>query len=177
MRRRQKQRIAKAALAGVVGGLAGAWTMNQYSAVSQKVQAAWKKSHPHQQDQQSSQQSSEEDDATMKTADRLSVMIAHRHLTKAQKQKAGPIVHYAYGALIGGLYGALSQLNTSITSGRGTAYASAVWLGGDEIGVPALGLAGSPAEYPISVHLNALASHLVYGATLDLVRRGVQSAL
>jgi putative membrane protein len=46
-----------------------------------------------------------------------------------------------------------------------------VWLGADEIGVPALGLSGPPTQYPLSVHLYALASHLVYGFTTELVRR------
>lgn len=168
--------ISKGVLAGAIGGLAGAWAMNEFHAVSQGVSEAWKRS-AHQPEKPQSQGQSEEDDATMKTADRLATLFTHRHLTKEQKKKAGPIVHYAYGALIGAVYGAIAEMAPLATKGIGTAYGAAVWLGGDEIGVPALGLSKPPTEYPVSVHAKALASHLVYGASLDLVRRGVRAVV
>jgi len=37
----------------------------------------------------------------MKTADRISEALRGRHLTKAEKKKACPVVHYAFGALMG----------------------------------------------------------------------------
>jgi putative membrane protein len=52
-----------------------------------------------------------------------------------------------------------------------------VWLGADEIGVPAAGLSGPPTQYPLSVHLNALAGHIAYGMTTELVRRRVRAVL
>jgi uncharacterized membrane protein YagU involved in acid resistance len=113
----------------------------------------------------------------MKAADRLVLLVTHRHLTKEQKNKAGPIIHYAYGAVVGAIYGALAEMSPAVTKGIGTAYASAAWLVGDEIAVPKLGLSEPPAEYPVSVHANALASHLVYGTTTELVRRGVRAIL
>jgi hypothetical protein len=163
----------KGALAGAVAGLAGAWTMNQYSAVSQKVQDAWKKS-AHQPEQNDPQSTSDQDDATMKVADRLSSLFTHRSLTKEQKQKAGPIVHYAFGAILGAFYGVLAELSPVVAKGSGTAFASAVWLTGDEMAVPALGLSGPPNQYPLSAHANALGSHLVFGATTDVVRRAIR---
>jgi putative membrane protein len=168
--------IAKGVLAGLLGGLAGAWAMNEFQAVSQGVNKAWKRS-AHQPEKPQSQGESQEDDATMKTADSLSMLFTHRHLSKDQKKKAGPIVHYAYGALMGAVYGAIAEMAPAATKGVGTAYATAVWLGGDEIGVPALGLSKAPTAYPASVHINGLATHLVYGASLDLVRRGVRALI
>ena len=168
--------IAKGVLAGSIGGLAGAWAMNEFLAISQGVHKAWKRS-AHQPEKPKSQGASQEDDATMKTADALANLFTHRHLTHEQKKKAGPIVHYAYGAVMGAVYGAIAEVAPVTAKGIGTAFGAAVWLGGDEIGVPALGLSKAPSAYPARVHINGLATHLVYGATLDLVRRGVRALL
>ncbi len=119
----------------------------------------------------------DEDDATMKAADRLVVLATHKHLTREQKRKAGPIVHYGYGALLGAIYGALAEMDLMVTKGIGTAFATTAWLAGDEVALSALGLAAPPTKYPISVHANALESHLVYGTTTELVRRGVRAVL
>jgi hypothetical protein len=44
----------------------------------------------------------------MKTADAIvSTVTGGRHLSFEQRQKGGPIVHYAFGAIMGGVYGAL----------------------------------------------------------------------
>jgi putative membrane protein len=167
-------RIAKGMLAGLIGGLAGALAMNQFQAVSRNVKDVWKHS-AHQPEKPQPEGRSEEDDATMKTADRIAVLVTDRHLTREQKEAAGPCVHYVFGALVGAVYGALAEMAPVVTKAGGTAYGTAVWLGGDEIGVAMLGLAAPPTEYPLSVHANAFASHLVYGASLDLVRKGIRA--
>ncbi len=56
-------------------------------------------------------------------------------------------------------------------------FGAALWLGADEVAVPLFGLSGPPFAYPASTHASALAAHLVYGATADLVRRAVRAAL
>jgi len=174
----EDHRILKGLLAGMVAGVAGAWFMNQFQSGLTRVQAAWEKS-AHEQEQQNPQQNMDQDaeDATMKAADRVVSIVTHRHLTKEQKKKAGPIVHYAYGALIGGVYGALAEVAPTVTTYAGTAYGAAAWLAGDEIAVPKLGLSEPPSKYPPKVHIQALAAHLAYGLGTDLVRRGVRAAL
>ncbi len=175
MARHEEHRLAKGALAGTIAGIAGAWAMNQFQSVSSNVQQAWQRSAH--QPQKAESQSSEEDDATMKTADRLAMLFTNKHLTGEQKKKAGPVVHYAFGALIGSVYGVLAEITPSVTRGAGSVYASAVWLGGDEIGVWKAGLAGPPTEYPAAVHANAFLSHLAYGISTDLVRRAARAVL
>ena len=54
-------------------------------------------------------------------------------------------------------------------------FGTAVWLGADEVAVPAFRLSKPPTEYPVSVHAYAFMSHLVYGVTTDLVRRAVRN--
>ena len=113
----------------------------------------------------------EGEDATMKTADRVTQSVAGHGLSKEEKKKAGPVVHYLYGTGIGALYGGASARYRPARSGFGTAYGTAAWALGDEVAIPALKLGKGPAETPLSGHLQALAAHLVYGVTLEGVRR------
>jgi uncharacterized membrane protein YagU involved in acid resistance len=47
----------------------------------------------------------------------------------------------------------------------------------DEVTLPALGYSKSPMEFPLSTHVYALVSHLVYGWTTEIVRRAVRKVL
>src|SRR6266498_3133872 len=53
----------------------------------------------------------------------------------------------------------------------GLPYRAAFWLVVDEGLVPLLGLSKEPGAYSLSTHIYALASHLVFGATAEGVRR------
>jgi len=64
-----------------------------------------------------------------------------------------------------------------VTAAAGVPFGAVFWLTADEAAVPLLGLAKAPTEYPVSTHVYALASHLVYGLTAELVRRTVRDAL
>ncbi len=81
------------------------------------------------------------------------------------------------GATSGAIYGAMAELLPSVTLGAGLPFGTAVWLIADEATLPALGLAKSPTEVPVSKHAYALASHFVYGLTTDIVRRVVRRTL
>jgi putative membrane protein len=156
-------------LAGIAGGLVASWAMNVWSegpgsAISKRVES------PEEQKQISQQ--SDGEDATMKTADALASTFEHgQHLSKEEKQEGGPIVHYTYGALVGGLYGLLAEYVPLVRSGFGTTYGSALFVGGDLVAVPALGLSKPLSEYPASSYVAPFTAHLIYGATTELVRR------
>ena len=98
-------------------------------------------------------------------------------MTRREKEIAGPAVHYAFGATMGAMYGVLAEVAPAVSAGWGMPFGTALWLAADEVAVPALGLSKSPTEYPASTHASALASHLVYGLSVDLVRRVFRSAL
>lgn len=155
--RRRRSPLA-GAVAGLLGGLAGAWAMNVLSGIVSKIRGG---------------ASSGGDDATVKAASAIVRTVAHRGLTARQKEIAGPAVHYAMGGGSGALYGVLAELLPSAWLARGLSLGAALWLTADEIAVPAFRLSGPPTRYPASVHAQALASHLVYGLTTDLVRRVV----
>ncbi|MCU1232490.1 MAG: hypothetical protein JWP63_457 [Candidatus Solibacter sp.] len=151
---------AKSILAGAIGGLAASYVMNQFQSLWAKVA----KEPP---------QESSGEDATVKTAEAISKCLLHHELTDAQKKWAGPAVHYAYGTIVGAVYGALAETVPAAKAGCGAAYGAAVWLAGDEIAVSALGLSQPPSQTPPVSHAKALASHLVYGVTTDLARQAI----
>lgn len=172
---RKHRRIGRGVLAGLAAGLAASWTMNQFQALwssfSQQLS-----SDTQQQPEQESQGESE--DATMKAADRVSRGVLHHPLSHEQKKKAGPLVHYVFGSSMGALYGVAAELAPNIaTRGFGTGFGATLFAVADEMAVPAFGLAGKPTESPLSSHIYALASHLVYGATAEAVRRAAVAAL
>ena len=158
--------VWRGVVAGAVGGLAASYVMDQF-------QAAWIALAPRKRKKGTSQ----EEPATEKAASAVSEGLFGHKLTKAEKKVGGTAVHYAVGGLTGALYGAAAELAPSVGRGVGVPYGTAVWLVVDEAAVPALGLSKPVTKYPLSVHVYALASHFVFGATTDLVRRGVRRVL
>ena len=178
--------VWKGIAAGLAGGLVASWTMNQFQAAWSKAAAGFEKSHGAQSMQpsegqhpgQRSQRDKEnQDDATVKAARAISEGVLGHELKESEKEPAGAAVHYAFGTLTGGLYGAVAELAPRVTTGMGLPFGAAFWLVADETAVPLLGLSKPATEYPISTHAYALASHLVYGLTAEIVRRGVRNVL
>jgi len=161
MWKRRKPSVWKGLAAGMVAGLAAAWTMNQFQALTSRKRKAQR----------------DDQNPTVKAAERISKGVLHRRLPRDRKKQAGAAVHYAYGALAGGLYGALAERSKPVRKLAGILYGAVLWLLGDEVAVPLLRLSKAPTEYPVSNHAMALASHVVYGATTDLVRRAVRTAI
>jgi len=179
-KRGARRDVWKGAAAGLVGGLVASWTMNQFQALLSKLSEADKKSQVSgrgEQQKKSPDDSKEGDDATVKAASAIAEGVFDHKLTKSEKKVAGPAVHYAFGAVTGGVYGAVAELAPAISAGVGLPFGAVFWLAADEAAVPALGLSKSPTEYPLSTHANALASHFVYGLTTEIVRRALRSAL
>ena len=178
--RTRKRSVWRGAVSGALGGLAAAWVMNQFQAGVSKASNAMQHGRGRRLSPQSSggqQQQSSDEDATQKAAEAISETTTGRTLTKRQKQTAGPILHYAFGSLMGAAYGSAVELAPVVRSGWGLPFGTVLWLGADEIAVPAFGLSQSSLKSPASTHASALASHLVYGATADVVRRAVRTLL
>lgn len=180
----QDGNILKGVVVGLASGLVASWTMNQFQAALTKLATNSEKSHGAQSMQPAegstgdkSQDAKEQDDATVETAKVISRNVLGRELKEHEKENAGAMVHYAFGALTGGLYGALAEVTPQITVGAGIPFGAVFWVTADEVAVPLLGLSKGPAEYPVSTHAYALASHLVYGVTAELSRRALRQVL
>jgi putative membrane protein len=178
--------VWKGAAAGLIGGLAGSWTMNRFQDVWLRIsedngQSAGARSSAQRKERKEAQlaksNNEEQDDTTVRAASAISEGIFDHRLTKTEKKIAGPAVHYALGTGVGGLYGAVAEVAPQVTMGTGLPFGATFWLVVDETAVPALGLSKPPTEYPVSTHVYALTSHLVYGLTAELVRRALRKAL
>jgi putative membrane protein len=86
--------------------------------------------------------------------------------------EGGPVVHYAFGALTGGVYGGLAEYSSKVTSGFGTSFGGVLFSTADLLAVPALNLAP-----PTSALATPFAAHIVYGATTEFVRRILRGLL
>ena len=175
--------VVHGAVAGMIGGAVAAWVMNEYIAAEQRrtLQFQQRRNRARQQrapeateqaaQRQQQQSNAGGEDATVKTAQVISRRVFHHELTPDQRKIAGPAVHYGYGSLVGGLYGALCELWSFPGAGFGMLYGMTLWLFGDEIAVPALHLGKPPTQVPAHSHADYLGAHLAYGITLDIVRR------
>jgi hypothetical protein len=181
--------VWKGLAAGVVGGLVASWTMNQFQALWSRLAEGEERSHGAQSLQQGSPDAGigrelqaqgkdqEQDDAPERLANAISVGVLGRELTEREKEVAGTAFHYAMGTTAGALYGAVAEVIPEVKAGAGLPFGAVVWLTADEGLVPALGLSKSPTEYPLSIHVYAFASHLVFGLATELVRRAVRRTL
>lgn len=177
--------IGAGVIAGAIGGLAASWVMNAFmETAGPKIQQAAAKLDGSANKQQELPRPRNEagheepkEDATMKAADAVTrAVTGGRHLTLEQKQKGGPIVHYAFGALMGAVYGLTAEAMPMAKVGFGTAFGAALFAGADLWAVPALGLSGS-SESSVSSLATPFSAHLVYGATTEAVRRAVRAAI
>ena len=174
-----ERELGKGILAGLIGGLVGTIVMTEFQNAWSKASEALKSgnSEPKKQSGQKQGEQEEKEDATMKAAEKIAE-LGGRQLSHEQKKKLGPVVHYSFGTLQGAIYGGATEL-TGTPGGffPGLIFGAALFTVADEIAVPALGLTGKPSEWPLSSHLYALASHLVYGVSTEITRRGLRATL
>jgi hypothetical protein len=75
-------------------------------------------------------------------------------------------VHIGYGLLVASLYGAVRggrDRGVARCVISGALFGAGLWLIGDELVVPLVGLSDKPATYPVTSHLQSLAQHLGFG--------------
>jgi len=160
--------LLKGMVAGVAGGLLASFLMEQFQAAwSAASEAMQEKKRPGRKPQP----------ATVKAANALSEKITGRKVPKDYQPAAGEAVHYGMGATSAAVYGVLAEVAPIVTIGDGVGFGTGVWLLADEVAVPAAGLSKPAKEIPLTTHIYALASHLIYGWITETVRRAVRRAL
>lgn len=166
--------LVKGFAAGALGGFVACWVMNRYQALSHRLRQSTEKEPEIEEQGRQMSQEQQEEPATVKATKAVSRTVFGHHLSQPEKRVAGPVVHYAYGTVMGGVYGALAEAIPATTAGGGLAYATALWAGGDEIALPAFGLSQAPADVPLTDHADAMVAHFVYGLTTECVRASVR---
>jgi len=110
-------------------------------------------------------------DATVKVGTAAFEAVTGEKPSRQTQQWLGTLTHYSFSAAMAVNYVLASEQAPDLRRGYGTVYGSLVWAAADEGMLPATGLSKKPGELPLGVHAYALASHWVYGATLETCRR------
>jgi hypothetical protein len=170
--------VAKGALAGLAGGLVGTWVMNHFQRWwSQSVQGVEPVSAAGRHDARDWQELDEGRNANEMAAQTLARHTLDRPLDRRELKVGATAVHFAFGGAMGALYGVLWEVSPATRQMGGAAFGTAVWAAADEVAVPLLGLSRPTTEQPPERHAHAFASHIVFGITTEIVRRGVRAML
>ena len=160
-------RVIGQTVVGIAGGLAASFVMS-------KFQSGWKTLEREFDPDSAGEQAQEGEPATVKAANRVAQKSTGEPVPEAHKDTAGEAVHYGFGALLGGLYGAAGAVAPRVRTGFGTVFGAGVWAIADEIAVPAANLSKPPQEMPQSQHVYSIVSHLLFGAVLEGSRRAME---
>jgi putative membrane protein len=178
MNNHRETRIGAGIVAGLIGGLVGTFAMSEFQAMwSKAVDGREPASAGGRHDARDWQERNEDQNANEVAAQKVATATLDRPLTRQELEVAAPLVHYGFGATMGALYGGLVEVAPALRAVGGSGWGTAVWIGGDEVAVPLLGLSRADADYPIEAHAQAFAAHIVYGVTTELVRRGVRALI
>jgi putative membrane protein len=177
-----KRSIWMGALAGAVAGVAGSLAMNQFQRVASRAgggretdDATGGSPRTGRGPQPAQAIGDASEDATVRLADTAMSAVGHPLTEPREKQVAGEFVHLAFGGLSGALYGLACELNPRWRAGGGVPFGLLVWVVADEGVVPALGLSRSPREASPQLLAYGVLSHVVYGATTELLRKQLRS--
>ncbi len=121
---------------------------------------------------------SEKEDSTSKAAGKISETMGFP-LSREERQKAGSLVHYAFGTSLGAVFGVFAEMEANSLRGvnpvfAGVTYGAAVFLAAHEIAVPALKLSSNPLQEPIPDQIAEFVSHLIYGIGTALTYDGIK---
>ncbi len=163
--------LLKNVLLGAVGGAAGTAAMSLYWTAAKQLtgqdpRALTSEGGPHTLDTMSAtggQHHKQSESSTAAMGRQAYEAATGEEPSKETKSDLSYTVHWSYGALMGGLYGALRGRRDGLDAPGGLAFGTALWLLGDELAVPLLGLAQGPTAFPPAQHAHRLGAHWTYG--------------
>ncbi len=95
-------------------------------------------------------------------------------LTNSQEETAQTVVDLAVGIAIGGVYGVIAEAAPNVQAPGGVPFGAGLWTASHKIALPLLGLAPSTLRGNAERQLGQFAGHIAYGATVEIVRRGLR---
>jgi hypothetical protein len=162
-------------IVGAIGGLVGTVVMTQFQNIWNKISEDMQKPRSEHDLKLGEEQ---KEDSTMKAAGKISEEIG-RPLSREERKRAGPWVHYAFGTSVGAVFGVASEIEPRSVRGlnpvfAGAAYGTAVFLAAHEVAVPALKLSSNPLKEPIQDQIAEFVAHLIYGIGTALTYDGIK---
>ena len=150
--------VVRGAIVGLVGGLLAAGAMSVAHRILSDL------------DRKAEAPSPKPEDPTVTVA-RAATGLAGYTLAEHQKPRVGAAVHYAFGAVVGAVYGAVAEIAPIVTTAFGVPFGIGVWFGAHVVVVPAMGLSDPPTRQPVGKEAEEFGLHAVYGAVTEIVRR------
>lgn len=165
--------IWKGAVAGLAGGLVGTWVKSKAEPVLQEIgETLYPPTHAEKQLPGADVEGHPE----RMPPSIMAQAATDKVLSRDERLTAQTGIHWTFGTSAGVAYGVLAEVSDAEV-GYGLPAAAALFAGTHASTLPTLGLQASPARLPTAWWVWELGSHLVYGVTVDLVRRGVRRAL
>lgn len=151
---KRERSIVKGAIAGMIGGLAGAGA----KMLAEKIFPPRTEGQP-------------------PPPVVLVEQLTGRSLPDDRKQAASQSVHWCFGAAAGAVYGAAVEVEPSLGAWKGAAFGVTLNKFTHETVLPKLGLSRPKNEQPVQERISEWVSHAIYGVFTDAVRRGVRRGL
>jgi putative membrane protein len=151
---RGKQSLIKGFIAGAIGGLAGA-----------AAKAAGEAVYP---------------PRTIGQIPAPAVLLnrmSDRPLSEREEEVSVQAIHWSFGALVGGVYGAVAEFQPAVTGRLGTNFGLTLCGITHASTLPLMGLTEKPEDQPMREHASELVTHAIYGITTEIVRRLARKAL
>jgi hypothetical protein len=147
---------------GAAAGLAGTYAMSH----AQRLWTHAREGHPPdsaagKHDAREWQERSEGRNANELVAQSVGENVLGRPLNRDELGAGAAISHYAFGAAVGALYGAVADPSRPVLSGARLGVR--LWVLADEMAMPLLGLSRPPTSRPAEMHAQSLTAHIVYG--------------
>jgi len=167
----------KGLVAGLAAGAAGTAAMTLFQTGWSKAQNEFSQNKDHESTDSNRQQSSQDEPSTVKVANKISEATLHRDLRKREKEPASYAVHFAFGTLMGGIYGISSEYLKVARTGYGLLHGLGLWAGADATVLPAIGLSQPVTERSPGELTYEILAHAVYGVSSEATRRFVRAQL
>lgn len=157
--------LAGDALAGATGGILGTLAMEKASQLLYGVESTAARKR---------EEAIREEPPYQAMAAKILGLLG-QDLPDEQVQKAGQVLHWAYGIGWGALYGIARRRAPVFAAGFGLPFAGSFALIGDELINWMARTAPPPQAFPWQAHARGFAAHAVFVAVAEIVCRGSAS--
>jgi len=166
----------KGAVAGLAGGLVGTFVKSQAEPLLQQLgERLFPPTHL-QKEQPGADVTGHPDRMPPSTLAQEATDAVGVTLSRDEKLDAQEAIHWTFGTTAGVAYGVAAEF-TAAETGFGVPAAVALFGATHGTTLPALGLQADLDELPKAWWVWECGSHLVYGVTVEVVRRAVRAAL
>ncbi|CAH1001096.1 hypothetical protein LEM8419_02039 [Neolewinella maritima] len=121
-------------------------------------------------------QPQEEHDARLQVVEGAEELVG-TDINRNTEETVQQALNIAFGAIVGGIYGVIAEAAPAVQAPAGIPFGAALWTLAHKVALPALGLAPNPLKEDVGLQVGQLGSHMAYGATVEMVRRGVRNAM